>query len=175
MRKIWIKVWLVVAIVFLLLIGKEVINISRTEAVIGEVHHQRQRQVEAGVEIFQGPLGRLMANKYLVASEKMTLRALEIVDVNIIFMAGHPNERAGIEEQERVGWLLIPLFAWGLVRVVSSSNEWFKNLVFLWLMMSIMWGIRFETIDERALVGVIIWVWGVVGVGSYDLVRKIFK
>lgn len=171
----WTKVWLVVATLFLLFTGNEVIKISRTEAVIGEVHHQRQRQTEAGVEIFQSPLGRLVANKYTVASEKVTLKILETVDVNVVFFAGHPNERAGVEEQERVSWLLIPLFTWGLVGVLRSSKGWFTNLVFLWLVMSIGWAMRFERIDERALVGIIIWVWGVIGIGSYDLVKKIFK
>jgi hypothetical protein len=173
------KVWIVVGILFLLLVGKEIIKDSKSEKVIGEVHHQRQRQVEAGLRPFTGQLGRLTANRYVMASKKVTQRILEVTDPNIIFFAGHPNERAGTTEQERINWLFLPIFLIGLIKALKTKNTRLKNLVFLWLVASVSWAVRFEKIDETALLGVIIWVWGLVLLGikvviSGDL-KRLFK
>ena len=76
MSKRWQKVWLVVGALFILVVGGEILKVSKTDTVIGEVHHQRQRQTEAGVKFFEGFPGRLTANKYLVASRKVILRKI---------------------------------------------------------------------------------------------------
>ena len=166
---------MIVGVVFLMISGNEVVKVSRTDMVIGEVHHQRQRQIEVGDELFGGTIGRLVANKYLVASGVVVEKILETVDLNIIFFAGHPNGRPGVEETDRVSWLLLPIFIWGLVSVFGWKNSSWKNIVFLWLVLSIMWAIRFERINNIALTGVVVWVWGVIGVGIYNLTRKIIK
>lgn len=173
--RFWKKIWLAMEILFTLVVGVEILKSSKTPAVIGEVHHQRQRQVEAGVKLFTGFGGKLVANRYLVASEEIKKRLLETLDFNIIFFAAHPNERAGIKEGERISWLFIPFFVWGLVNVIRDRQVWRKNVVFLWLAMSVIWAINFKKITDMALVGVIYWVWGVVVAGFYNLTRKIFK
>ena len=73
MSKGWQRVWVVIVLFALLLVG-EIVKTSRTDAVVGEVHHQRQRQIEAGVKFFEGFAGRLTANKYVVASKKILLK-----------------------------------------------------------------------------------------------------
>ncbi len=175
MSRRWQKVWVFVALLFVLLVGNEILNTSRTDAVIGEVHHQRERQIEVGMKPFTGWRGRLTANKYLIAVDKITKRVLETVDLNIIFFAGHPNERVGIVEHERVAWLLFPIFIWGVLTLFCSNKILFKQLVVLTLVASVAWAVRFEMIDNEALTLVIFWVYGMIGVGIYDLARKFNK
>lgn len=168
-------VWIFVALLFVLLVGNEILKISRTDAVIGEVHHQRERQIEIGMKPFTGFGGRLTANKYLLAVDKITNRVLETVDLNIIFFAGHPNERVGIVEHERISWLLFPFFVWGVLTLFCSYKLLLKQLVVLTLVASVAWAVRFEKIDSRALILIIFWVYGMIGIGFYDLTRKLYK
>lgn len=174
-NKCWRYVWLIIGTLFALIIGVEIINISRTDAVIGEVHHQRQRQIEIGMKPFTGFGGRLTANKYTVAVSEITKRVLETVDLNIIFFAGHPNERAGIKEGERIPWIVMPFLIWGVITVVTSNNGLLKRLIVITLIISVMWAVRFEKITNTALLGVFAWVCGVTFLGFYNLVKKVFK
>ena len=167
------RIWLVTGLLFILLLGKELLSLSKTDEVIGEVHHQRHRQEIVGGRIFVNPvISRLITNKYLVANEKITQKVLEVVDPNVIFFAGHPNERAGIDEKERINWLFVPFFVWGVITIIGSNKTKFKHIVVITLIVSIMWAIKFEKINDEALVGIMIWVWGVIGIGIYNLARK---
>jgi hypothetical protein len=74
MSRRWQMIWIFVALLFVLLVGNEILKISRTDAVIGEVHHQRERQMEARIWPFNGFMGRLTANKYVVASRKVLFK-----------------------------------------------------------------------------------------------------
>jgi hypothetical protein len=175
MSKGWQKAWVVVALLFVSLVGREVIKTSRTDAVIGEVHHQRQRQIDAGLSIFNGLSGRLTANKYLLAGEVVTQRLLEAIDPNIIFFAGHPNERVGITETNRVPWVYIPLFTWGVITIVNSDSKKFKIRMLAFFIVAISWVIRFKQVENKALIGMTVWVWGVTTLGFVDLLKRAFR
>ena len=46
----------------------------------------------------------------------------ETVDLNLYFFANHPRERTGVWEFEKLPWVFLPFFLYGLFLIVNSSK-----------------------------------------------------
>lgn len=161
----WVNKFLIVcSVLFLVILGREVIRESRTASTVGIVHLWRDRQMMSEGSLVRSNLGRLATNKWLVAWDKTENKTLEVMDLNVVFFAGHPNERSNVEEKERLPWLLIPLILIGLVDVLKKEKE--RKLLLALTFLNLTWAIRRPTIDEVALRGTLIiylclGLWGV--------------
>lgn len=134
----------------------------------GLVHLWRDRQMLAG-NVWAGPFGRVTANKWLAAFELWRPRVLQIFDLNILFFAGHPNERVGIIESTRVNWWLLPFFAYGLWKI---KLIWFKKILPLMAVGAVFWALRFPVLETQALWGSALLAYVISGWGIYQLWRR---
>ncbi len=165
----WRFFWLVIGILFIASCFKLGYYLWRDEGVIGEVHLLRDRQMVQLDTLWKGPMGRLVANKPVIVFNRMKLKILEAVDLNILFFAGHPNERVGVEENEWLVWWVVPFSVWGMIQcfVLGKYEFWSRLLVGIWIL-GITWAINFDVINGVALLGVLLAIYGLVGVGMYD-------
>jgi len=118
-----------------------------------------------------------MANKWLVAWKKTELKVLEVADLNIMFFAGHPNERTDVREHERMPWLLLPFCLWGLFCVLNRGEKSIKIFVSV-LLLNLAWAIRQQSIDDKALAGtLLIFIFLIISglIGAFNFLRKSFK
>jgi len=141
---------LVLGLLVLVLIT-EVIRVSKLDSTVGQVHLWRDRQILSGNPLLEGPVGRLAANKWLVAVDETENKLLEIMDINIVFFAGHPNERSNVREGEKLPWLLLPLVAvaiWQLLRKEKTAK-----LLAVVVLVNLAWAMRQPVIDDQALKG----------------------
>ena len=141
--------------IFIFSFGFQVIKISRLDSTVGEVHLLRDRQILSENNLMSGGLGRLVANKWLVSLEKTKNKILETTDLNIVFFAGHPNERADVREHERLPWLLLPFCLWGLFYVLNRGEKSIKIFASV-LLLNIAWAISHESVDDKALGGTLL-------------------
>lgn len=112
------KLWLKLAVgCWLLAFGWRVWEASRLPKTVGEIHWMIDNQRLYNRVGFQGSLGRLVANKWLVGFDKAVIKSTESVDPNILFFVGHPNERVGMKEQRYLPWWLLPIWIMGLVTI----------------------------------------------------------
>ena len=164
-------------ITFLFSFTFQVFKNSSLDSTVGKVHLLRDRQVLSENRLVSGNLGRLMANKWLVAWKKTELKVLEVADLNIMFFAGHPNERADVREHERMPWLLLPFCLWGLFCVLNRGEKSIKIFVSV-LLLNLAWAIRQQSIDDKALAGtLLIFIFLIISglIGAFNFLRKSFK
>jgi hypothetical protein len=58
-----------------------------------------------------------------IAVYRLTQNFSEIVDPNMYFFANHPRERVGINEVEKFPYILLPLFVYGVILLVSGKQH----------------------------------------------------
>lgn len=85
-------------------------SLWKSESVVGEVHLLRDHQMISNQKTWRGIVGRFFANKPVVVADRLISNLFEKIDLNIIFFAGHPNERVGIKEKELLPWWSFPVF-----------------------------------------------------------------
>jgi|GEM_PF-1750763 len=164
-------------LIFLFSFGFQVLKTSRLDSTIGEVHLLRDRQWLSENNLVSGNLGRLVANKWMVAWKKTENKVLEITDFNIMFFAGHPNERVNVKEQERMPWLLLPFCLWGLFWVLNHGEKTVKIFASI-LLLNLAWSIKYQSINDKALAGTLLIFIFLIVVGiieSINFLRKSFK
>lgn len=154
MRKIN-KLLLLSLAIFVFSFTLQTVKNSHSASTVGEVHLLRDRQILSGNSLMSGNLGRLVANKWLVSLEKTKDKILEVNDFNIVFFAGHPNERADVKEQERLPWLLIPFFLWGLFHVLNRGEKSIKIFASV-LLLNLAWAINHQSVNNEALTGTLL-------------------
>ena len=62
-------------------------------------------------------------NKISFMAEQTIVRTLPYWDLGFYFTANHPRERAGLVETEKLRWWLLPVFLFGLYKLVKKSWE----------------------------------------------------
>lgn len=166
----WRRAFLIVGIIFSLNLVYLGVKYWRDESVIGEIHLLRDRQMLTQNSFLRGWGGRLVSNKPLIVLGRIQNRVLEAMDLNIIFTAGHPNERSAVLEFEWVPWWLFPIFLWGLwlLVVMKKYQTPAKLLLMVWIL-GITISINFPVIIEKALIGTFTAIYFVIGIGLYDL------
>ena len=157
-------------IIFIFSFAFQVIKISRLDSTVGEVHLLRDRQMLSENNLMSGGLGRLTANKWLVSLEKTKDKIMEVNDLNIVFFAGHPNERADVKENERLPWLLLPFLLWGLVCVLNQGEKSIKVFSSI-ILFNLSWAISYESITDKALRGTLLICIGLIIIGMSNAIK----
>lgn len=163
--------------IFLFSFVFQVVKTSHLPSTIGEVHLLRDRQVLSQNNLISGSVGRLVANKWLVSIEKTKDKVLEVNDLNIMFFAGHPNERADVREQERMPWLLLPFCLWGLFWILNNGEKTIKMFASI-ILLNLAWSINHSSINNEALVGTLLIFSLLIMIGvieSINFLRKSFR
>lgn len=82
-------------------------------------------------------LAVVTANKATLVLSKFLDNGFVFLDWNYYFFAGHPRERVGVKEIEKLPWWLLPLFALGLLRLPRDKGllikfgGWFLGVVII--------------------------------------------
>lgn len=100
----------VICLVLLISVFRQGFSYWKSESVLGEIHLLRDHQMISDQKIWHGLVGRLVANKPIVIADRLIANLYEKIDPNIIFFAGHPNERVGVKEKEWLPWWSFPIF-----------------------------------------------------------------
>jgi len=164
-------------LIFLFSFGFQVLKTSRLDSTIGEVHLLRDRQWLSENNLVSENLGRLVANKWMVALKKTENKVLEVTDFNIMFFAGHPNERTDVKEHERMPWLLLPFCLWGLFWVLNHGEKTIKIFTSI-LLLNLAWSIKYQSINDEALAGTLLIFTFLIIMGlieAINFLRKSFK
>lgn len=164
------KILILSLAIFLFSFSFQVIRTSRLASTVGEVHLLRDRQILSENKLVSGNLGRLTANKWLVSLEKTKDKILEVNDLNIVFFAGHPNERADVKENERLPWLLLPFLFWGLVCVLNQGEKSIKVFSSI-ILFNLSWAISYESITDKALRGTLLICIGLIIIGMSNAIK----
>ncbi len=157
-------------IIFIFSFAFQVIKNSRLASTVGEVHLLRDRQMLSESNLISGNLGRLTANKWLVSLEKTKDKILEVNDLNIVFFAGQPNERADVKENERLPWLLLPFLLWGLIWVLNQGEKSIKIFSSI-ILLNLSWAINYESISDEALRGTLLICIGLIIIGVSRVIK----
>jgi len=169
------KWWFYVAVMILTLGGGwQIYKQTKTEAVIGQVHLLRDRQILSGAPIVAGPAGRIVANKWMVATEVVGNKMMVAMDTNIIFFEGHPNERVGVIENQWLPWAFIFLFIWGGIKVIFDYKK-VAAILAVMLAIALVWAIWHPMLDTKAMAGIILVAYVLTGIGMFDLVMGRIK
>ena len=164
------KLWKLALIVLFLSLVRQVVHVWSSAETIGQVHLLRDRQMGTEFE----SLSKVLANKPLIAGEKVKNKLLEVIDLNILFFAGHPNERGGVMEHEWLPWWLVALFGWGMWVIITEKRYLvLRELLAIAFVFGIAWAVSFPVIDGLALIWVVLLAYIIVGIGLFDLFFRI--
>lgn len=150
MKRLNYLLYLALGLLALVLVS-EVVRVSKLDSTVGQVHLWRDRQILSSSPLVEHQSGRLMANKWLVAWNETEDKLLEIMDVNIIFFAGHPNERSNVRESEKLPWLLLPLVVLAVWQLLKKKKT--AKMLAILVLINLAWAMKQPVIDDQALRG----------------------
>lgn len=90
-----------------------------------------QLERNIGLKILPTPLVSLFSNKIVESYRYRQGLFLEYLDFGFYFFAGHPRERVGIKETEKLPVILLPLIILGFIKISFYLRWLLTGLFFL--------------------------------------------
>ena len=84
----------------------------------------------------------LFSNKIVASYRYREGLFLEYLDFGFYFFAGHPRERSGVEETEKLPVVILPLIILGFIKVSPGLRWLLTGLFFLPISIAVFWADR---------------------------------
>lgn len=95
-----------------------------------DIKTQVQLERNIGLKALPSPIVSVFSNKFVESYRYRQGLFLEYLDFGFYFFAGHPRERIGVKETEKLPVILLPLIVLGIIKI-SSNLRWFSSGLFL--------------------------------------------